>query len=326
MLFPPACIALVLDCISSSRLGFLLNGKKAWRVLSCPDSLASLVLKSKYFKNSDFLQATLKRGGSHLWRNILWGRSLLSKGLRWKVGDGSGIKVFDDPWIPRPSTFKPVTTCTRAGLRVSELINKDHHCWDLEKIDTLLIPLDKEAILSIPVSFRGGKDFLSWHFDKSGSFSVKSGYRLALKNALFWCSEAKKVWGLTRFDGFFDGFRALPAIDILSGLLSHVGRVDMADICVILWGIWENRNTVIAEISASTVASIINSSAPSLSDACFIVDDIRALCLEVGFCTGHAIPSSGNTLAHNLASTALSSVQECSWLDFSLPCYLPSVQ
>ncbi|KAK3204645.1 hypothetical protein Dsin_018691 [Dipteronia sinensis] len=33
MLFPPACIALVMDCISSSKLGFLLNGSKVCSII-----------------------------------------------------------------------------------------------------------------------------------------------------------------------------------------------------------------------------------------------------------------------------------------------------
>ncbi|KAK3204646.1 hypothetical protein Dsin_018692 [Dipteronia sinensis] len=198
--------------------------------------------------------------------------------LRWKVGDGSGVKVFEDPWIPRPSTFKPVSSCSMPGLRVLELINRDTHCWDLEKIDIVLIPLDKEAIISMHVSLTGGQNCLTWHFDKFGSFTVKSGvfiWRACVNaipslfnlwkrkidahcvcgscvsgvessvHALFWCSAAKKVWGLTRFDCFFDNFRDLSVLDALTGLLSRVGKDELTYVCVIVWSLWENHNTVI---------------------------------------------------------------------------------
>ncbi|KAL5739799.1 hypothetical protein ACOSQ2_028979 [Xanthoceras sorbifolium] len=63
----------------------------------------------------------------------------------------------------------------------------------------------------------------------------------------------------------------------------------------------------VAEVDASNVASVINSSVPSYGDASFVIDDIKALCKEVGDCCCMAIPRSGNRLAHILASTAFSS-------------------
>lgn len=47
-------------------------------------------------------------------------------------------------------------------------------------MDNVLLPLEKEAILAIPVSLRGGQDCLTWHFDKLGSYTVSSGYKVAL--------------------------------------------------------------------------------------------------------------------------------------------------
>lgn len=38
---------------------------------------------------------------------------------------------------------------------------------------------DCETILRIPVRHGLGEDRLIWHFEKHGTFSVKSGYRLA---------------------------------------------------------------------------------------------------------------------------------------------------
>ena len=80
------------------------------------------------------------------------------KGLRWRVGDGTSIRIFTNPWIPRPSSFKPITSNSNSDLRVSGLINVEQHCWDISKLDSTFIALDKEVILSILVSVRGGKD------------------------------------------------------------------------------------------------------------------------------------------------------------------------
>ncbi|KAL5813682.1 hypothetical protein ACOSQ4_024323 [Xanthoceras sorbifolium] len=62
-----------------------------------------------------------------------------------------------------------------------------------------------------------------------------------------------------------------------------------------------------AEVDASNVASAVNLSSNCCGDASFIVNDIKALCLEVGNCSCLAIPRSGNRLAHVLASIAFSS-------------------
>ncbi|KAI9160304.1 hypothetical protein LWI28_006978 [Acer negundo] len=70
-----------------------LLAKQAWCLLISPSSLAGRILKAKYYKNGNFLQASFKPGGSYIWRSILWGREILHKGLRWQVGNGEHIKV-----------------------------------------------------------------------------------------------------------------------------------------------------------------------------------------------------------------------------------------
>ncbi|KAK2651619.1 hypothetical protein Ddye_011475 [Dipteronia dyeriana] len=100
-----------------------LLAKQAWRILIGPDSLAARVLKAKYFRDSNFLSTSVKVGCSHIWRSLLWGRELLVKGLRWGIGDGTDIKVFTDPWIPRPFSFKPITTENESVSRIADLID-----------------------------------------------------------------------------------------------------------------------------------------------------------------------------------------------------------
>ena len=103
----------------------------------------------------------VKNGVSHVWCNILWGRQLLSKGLKWVVGDGKQIRVFKDRWIPRPSTFRTITPDPGTDLRVADLLSRNHCWWDVDKLDRFLLPGDKEMMLSIPVSWQGGEDYLA---------------------------------------------------------------------------------------------------------------------------------------------------------------------
>jgi hypothetical protein len=75
-------------------------GKQCWRLLTEPGSLCARVLKGRYFPDTDFLSAVKPRSSSYTWRSILFGRDLLVKGIRWGVGNGEGIKILEDNWIP----------------------------------------------------------------------------------------------------------------------------------------------------------------------------------------------------------------------------------
>ncbi|KAL5757091.1 hypothetical protein ACOSQ2_021837 [Xanthoceras sorbifolium] len=156
----------------------------AWRIVMNKDSLVARVLKAKYFRQEDFLSVSLKQGSSHLWRSLVWGRSLLLKGLRWRVGNGKDIRAFQDPWIPRASTFRPFSTAPLEDLKVASLIYPFSHSWDLAKLDQVFVAADRDSILKIPLSFGDCNDSLIWHFDKNGEYSVKSGYRVAAQEKL----------------------------------------------------------------------------------------------------------------------------------------------
>lgn len=58
-----------------------LLAKQLWRLICNPDSLASLVLKGRYFKHGSVMQATLSSNPSYIWTSILWSRDILMNGL-----------------------------------------------------------------------------------------------------------------------------------------------------------------------------------------------------------------------------------------------------
>lgn len=91
------------------KLNQALLAKQAWRILQNPNSLLRRLLKAKYFPNSCFLDASMGHNPSYVWRSLVWGRDLLKNGLRWRIGSGSSIRAFKDPWLLRPLTFKPIT-------------------------------------------------------------------------------------------------------------------------------------------------------------------------------------------------------------------------
>lgn len=155
-----------------------LLAKQGWRIMQCPKNLLSRVLKAKYFPNSEFMQAELKAGASYTWRSILAGRRVLEKGLRFQVGSGIDISVWQDRWIPIPYGFKPYTEPMEGleDLRVADLIDPVDRVWQPHLLQGLFTNHEAEAILKIPLSLRNPVDRLVWHFDRSGRYNVKSGY------------------------------------------------------------------------------------------------------------------------------------------------------
>lgn len=156
---------------------------QGWRILKHPNSLASRVLKGCYFSDCDFLEASKGSSTSFIWNSIIWGKEVLDKGLRWRVGDGSSILVFKDKWIPNPSTFKVISPQLMSGNTTVSQLMYPSGGWDLNVINQNFCKDDRTAILSIPTSSSCSNDCLIWHYDDSGVFNVKSGYRLACNSS-----------------------------------------------------------------------------------------------------------------------------------------------
>ena len=123
------------------------------------------------------MTATRRRGSSHTWRAILFGREALELGLIKRVGDGESIKIWDDPWIPANYNYKTLVKLPLTAVnRVNELLDVHSRTWDEECVRTNFTVIDAEAILRIPVN--AGEDFWAWQPDKMGIFSVRSAYKL----------------------------------------------------------------------------------------------------------------------------------------------------
>ncbi|KAL5817683.1 hypothetical protein ACOSQ3_026061 [Xanthoceras sorbifolium] len=154
--------------------------KQGWRLLMNPSSLMTRVLKAKYFPNTSFLSSALGCRPSFVWRSILWGREVLKKGLRWKVGDGQIISVYEDSWLPKDSGFRVLSPrLLPYGVKVAALLSRPG-CWSKGLVEFYFNSEEAASILSIPLCSRPIEDSLIWHFDKRGFFSVKSAYNVAL--------------------------------------------------------------------------------------------------------------------------------------------------
>jgi hypothetical protein len=171
-----------------------LLARQAWRLLIKPDSLCARVLKAKYYPNGRLEDTVFSGNASSTWQAITHGLDLLKKGLIWRVGNGQSIRIWRDAWIPRPTTYKPVSSKRRCRLRfVSELIDQFGE-WKIDVLLQYFVPMDIAEIMKIRPSPRLQRpDHLAWAPEKHGLFTVKSAYVLAMNEEWILTAEASSA-------------------------------------------------------------------------------------------------------------------------------------
>ncbi|KAK3188605.1 hypothetical protein Dsin_028166 [Dipteronia sinensis] len=156
-----------------------LLANQCWRILKGPNTLAAKVLKGCYFKNNSFLAAKSRQDASFIWKSLCWGKEVLEKGLRWRVGDGKSIHIYSDKWIPRQSTFKILSLPSLSTSATVDQLFSPSGGWDDRLIERSFSVDDTTAIKGIPVGSGSCGDSLIWHYNENGKFNVKSGYWVA---------------------------------------------------------------------------------------------------------------------------------------------------
>jgi hypothetical protein len=73
-----------------------LLARQAWRLLKFPNSLCARLLKAKYYPSGNLLDTAFIQQQSQSWQRVLHGLELLKKGIIWRIGDGSKVRIFCD--------------------------------------------------------------------------------------------------------------------------------------------------------------------------------------------------------------------------------------
>jgi hypothetical protein len=165
-----------------------LLARQAWRLLKFPNSLCARLLKAKYYPSGDLLDIAFIQQQSQSWQGVVHGLELLKKGIIWRIGDGSKVRIFRDNWLPRLHAMKVEGRRGTSRKRwVADLISHELRMWNEAAVRDCCHPRDADVILSIRLSSRVSEDFLAWHGESNGMFSVRSAYRIgmAMKQAAF---------------------------------------------------------------------------------------------------------------------------------------------
>ena len=70
-----------------------------WRLHNNENPFLSTVMKARYYKHDEALEARRGFDPSFSWRSIWGAKSLLLEGLVWRVGTGRSIQVKRNKWL-----------------------------------------------------------------------------------------------------------------------------------------------------------------------------------------------------------------------------------
>jgi hypothetical protein len=136
------------------------------------------------------LKAKLGSNPSYIWRSILASRDLLRKGLRWQIGNGQQVHVWEDDWGPKPLHQCPNP---REVQWVADLIDAESGSWDVSMLREVFDEDSVQRVQQVALTDCRRSDYPVWTLDPQGLFSVKSAYKVA--RAL---SHTGKRWAVRR--------------------------------------------------------------------------------------------------------------------------------
>lgn len=177
-----------------------LLSRQAWKCLDEPNSLSARILKAAYYPGCSVLEADLGVHPSQIWRAILDGRDIIKQGIIRRIGDGRTPIIWQHNWLPRAGLMRPISSLVHDPPQlVADLIDATSASWKEEMVRQVLVPLDAEAILRIPICTRQVEAFWAWAEDQRGRFSVRLAYRLIQRTKMgreAWLEESESLSNL----------------------------------------------------------------------------------------------------------------------------------
>lgn len=103
-----------------------LLAKQGWRLLTSQDSLLFKVWKAWYFPRKSLLEADLGYRPSYTWRSVWGALESVKEGLRWRIGDGKSVKIWEDAWV--------------SGFGNGKILSAPHPGVDICMVEDLINP------------------------------------------------------------------------------------------------------------------------------------------------------------------------------------------
>ncbi|XP_074265960.1 uncharacterized protein LOC141588415 [Silene latifolia] len=139
-------------------------------------------------------------------------------------------------------------------MRVTDLIDVDRACWNMEAVRTVLTEADASLVLKLPLSSRLPPDERYWLPSKDGCYSVKSGYWLGRRSCIAPADVGHNrcAWTRTHWEGsgFWEVIEAAPngsCVERMAWILQQLGVGERGGFLAIMWSIWTIRNKCLFE-------------------------------------------------------------------------------
>nr|GEZ05724.1 reverse transcriptase [Tanacetum cinerariifolium] len=99
--------------------------------------------------------------------------------LRWNIGDGQGVNVWNDFWVDDHRSLGPKPNNCDVD-QVSDLLNNEGDAWNHELLSSLF-PHNISSKIACCFVSKSRNDVLYWQNNPGGRFSCKSTYLLAIE-------------------------------------------------------------------------------------------------------------------------------------------------
>lgn len=151
-----------------------LVAKQVWRLLTQPEFFISQVLKARYYKNENIMEAKLGSNPSFVWRSICWVRELLREGLGWVIVKGCDIKANGREWFGSWAIFSP-STCATQNKEVADYITPMGY-WSEASVRRDFTVHEAEEILKTKIKAQEQKDSRYCKFHPKENYTMSTGY------------------------------------------------------------------------------------------------------------------------------------------------------
>lgn len=145
------------------------------------------------------------KNASFIWKGLASNIDLVRQGSCYKIDSRNTIKIWDDPWIPGKTDFKPEPktgadpNTINSPQWVYELIDSDTMTWKTKMLEEFFEDSTIRIIQTIQLPISLGPYLLKWTKRANGELIAKEAYLLDQqhrppRNTHFLASQWKALW------------------------------------------------------------------------------------------------------------------------------------